>query len=62
MENNKFTESEVRAMLVAAFTAGEELGQDNANTPYWASYPVENVKVAAPKYAAKIISSNNAVA
>ena len=38
MENITFTESEVRAMLVAAFTAGEELGQDMSID--WTSCPV----------------------
>ena len=51
MENITFTESEVRAMLVAAFTAGEELGQDNAKSIDWTSWPVTTRGMKEPEMA-----------
>ena len=49
MENITFTESEVRAMLVAAFTAGEELGQDMSID--WTSWPVTTRGMKEPEMA-----------
>ena len=46
------------SLLVAAFTAGEKLGQENANEIYWTSYPKQKVDEAAPEYAKKILSEN----
>ena len=42
--------------LVAAFTAGEELGHRNAKSIYSFTYPEEEVSQAAPKYAKSIIN------
>ena len=60
------TEAEVAShdlfsLLVAAFTAGEKLGQENANNIYWTTYPKEKVEDAAPKYAKSILGENNQV-
>lgn len=46
------------SLLVAAFTAGEKLGQANAKSIYWSTYPEEEVSKAAPKYAKSIIGEN----
>ena len=46
------------SLLVAAFTAGEKLGQENAKETYWTTYPKEKVEDAAPKYAEAILSEN----
>lgn len=48
------------SLLVAAFTAGEKLGQENAKETYWTTYPKEEVESAAPKYAKAILSENAA--
>ena len=42
--------------LVAAFTAGEELGHRNAKSIYRFTKPEEEVSQAAPKYAKSIIN------
>ena len=47
------------SLLVAAFTAGEKLGQENANNIYWTTYPKEKVEDAAPKYAKSILGEND---
>ena len=46
------------SILVAAFKAGEELGQANAKNIYRTTYPKEDVNEAAPEYATKILSEN----
>ncbi len=47
------------SLLVAAFTAGEKLGQANAKSIYQSTYPEEEVSEAAPKYAKSIIREND---
>jgi hypothetical protein len=51
----KTPDDELFPLLVAAFTAGEQLGQDNSREIDWTSNEVENVESAAPKYAAEIL-------
>jgi hypothetical protein len=50
--------TDLLSLLVAAFTAGEKLGQANAKSIYWSCYPEEEVSEAAPKYAKSIIGEN----
>jgi len=50
------SELELSSLLVAAFTAGEKLGQENAKEIYWTTYPKEEVESAAHKYAEAILS------
>ncbi len=47
------------SLLVAAFTAGEKLGHENAKEIYWTTYSKEKVEDAAPKYAKAILSEND---
>jgi hypothetical protein len=49
------------SLLVAAFTAGEKLGQANAKSIYWSTCPEEEVSEAAPKYAKSIIGENKLI-
>jgi hypothetical protein len=48
------------SLLVAAFTAGEELGHRNAKSIYRFTLPEEEVSQAAPRYAKSIINATTA--